>query len=466
MALVSNKVTCQQICRLSDEVQLTSPGSCCKCIDQNAACNPEEEEYLGYNCNEVDYDYEDLSCRLNTDNQGLSIEISDPLGLRHAEKGDQCTEGLKLCCNPLPRGIIENEIVTQYGQEDKYILPFSTLCDSSPAVAAIQNFSKGIACGKRDSRVYYNYVNASKTETNPGEFPWVVAIFEKAIDPLNGKRKFLSSGSLMDRDVVATVAHNVIPFQDRPQDLIVLLGDWDLRFDYTNKYTFGEEFPHLELDIQCIKIHPEADVTNTLANNVAVLKLDVPTIQSSKTVSDVISLKQAQLTPANQPEAIATGLLERTPTEGNCEYPRTYINTICLPMNEDQFADYTDECYVAAWGSDPFTQPGQREVHLPLMSRQECNQRLEPEFSSRGVKGWVMKQSEICAGPDDTCKGEGGAPLVCLDKKRDQFFAVGLVNYGFGCGGPSPSVFVNLADPVVKNFIIDAFSNEQFCKIK
>ena len=56
-------------------------------------------------------------------------------------------------------------------------------------------------------------MNASKTETNPGEFPWVVAIFEKAIDPLIGKRKFLSSGSLMDRDVVATVAHNVIPFQ-------------------------------------------------------------------------------------------------------------------------------------------------------------------------------------------------------------------------------------------------------------
>ena len=67
-------------------------------------------------------------------------------------------------------------------------------------------------------------------------------------------------------------------------------------------------------------------------------------------------------------------------------------------LDEDQFADYTDECYVAAWGSDPFIQPGQREVHLPLMSRQECNQRLEPEFSSRGVKGWVMKQSEICAG--------------------------------------------------------------------
>ena len=27
----------------------------------------------------------------------------------------------------------------------------------------------------------------------------------------------------------------------------------------------------------------------------------------------------------------------------------------------------------------------------------------------------------------DTCTGEGGAPLVCLDKDKDQFFAVGII---------------------------------------
>ena len=27
----------------------------------------------------------------------------------------------------------------------------------------------------------------------------------------------------------------------------------------------------------------------------------------------------------------------------------------------------------------------------------------------------------------DTCTGEGGAPLVCLDKDKDQFFAVGTI---------------------------------------
>ena len=71
---------------------------------------------------------------------------------------------------------------------------------------------------------------------------------------------------------------------------------------------------------------------------------------------------------------------------------------------------------------------------------------------------------KICAGGEgkDACDGEGGAPLVCLDKvryyfflaatsyltiwcfcfcsklflqTRDQYFVVGLVNYGFTCSG-------------------------------
>ena len=34
---------------------------------------------------------------------------------------------------------------------------------------------------------------------------------------------------------------------DRPGDLVVHLGDWDLRYDYSNKYEAGEEFPHIEV---------------------------------------------------------------------------------------------------------------------------------------------------------------------------------------------------------------------------
>ena len=44
----------------------------------------------------------------------------------------------------------------------------------------------------------------------------------------------------------------------------------------------------------------------------------------------------------------------------------------------------------------------------------------------------------------------------------DQFYAVGLVGYGFGCEDAIPAVYTNLADPEVKSFIESAFS-QNFC---
>ena len=42
-------------------------------------------------------------------------------------------------------------------------------------------------------------------------------------------------------------------------------------------------------------------------------------------------------------------------TEG-CEFPQFYINTICLPQSEQQFAEHTEDCFMAAWGEDPYNQ--------------------------------------------------------------------------------------------------------------
>ena len=39
---------------------------------------------------------------------------------------------------------------------------------------------------------------------------------------------------------------------DRPGDLVVHLGDWDLRYDYSNKYEAGEEFPHIEVTVTSV----------------------------------------------------------------------------------------------------------------------------------------------------------------------------------------------------------------------
>lgn len=126
--------------------------------------------------------------------------------------------------------------------------------------------------------------------------------------------------------------------------------------------------------MSCVKIHPQADLNGTLANNVAVIKLDVNRPRPEQnTAADVVSFKSTAVSPATQPDRLATGELQ---VVRNCDYyPKFYINSICLPRDEDQFSEYLDDeefkCYVAAWGTDPYSddRKGQREVDLSLISR-------------------------------------------------------------------------------------------------
>ena len=80
------------------------------------------------------------------------------------------------------------------------------------------------------------------------------------------------------------------------------------------------------------------------------------------------------------------GQLERK-TEG-CIVPKLYLNTICLPRDQEQFKNHSENCFVAAWGRDPAHRVGQRDVSLPLVTTEQCEQRLRPEFAKRGVSDW------------------------------------------------------------------------------
>merc|ERR1712142_892685 len=228
-------------------------------------------------------------------------------------------------------------------------------------------------------------------------------------------------------------------------------------------------------------------------NNVAVLKLKttaeepgttdpiIPTRRPEKDVKDVIDIRKAPRRPANKPKGVdgfsvregfssldvSLGLVSEVPKSlfdlRQSETPKSYINTVCLPKSEEQFKNHQQNCWVAAWGQDL---KRQREVDLPLVSRADCEQKLKPVFRDRGVPNWSLKPSEVCAGGvigKDACKGEGGAPLVCYDKSSDQYFAVGLVSYGFGCNTDKPAVYTNLADRSVQDFINRAFDNDNFC---
>ncbi len=136
---------CQGGC--NQEILEPTTEKCCRCIEPEAACNEITTEDLqpGYKCNEVDYDDEDGSCNIGgsprafkeEDDKSVATVIIDFLGLRAVEPGDQvfamhdiftlkftlghyqCKEqGKKLCCQPLPYGVLSDEL-RRNGERDQ-----------------------------------------------------------------------------------------------------------------------------------------------------------------------------------------------------------------------------------------------------------------------------------------------------------------------------------------------------------
>lgn len=65
-----------------------------------------------------------------------------------------------------------------------------------------------------------------------------------------------------------------------------------------------------------------------------------------------------------------------------------------------------------------------------------------------------MDDSFLCAGGEegqDTCKGDGGGPLVCprytnVNSEQQQYVQTGIVAWGIGCGANLPGAYANVSD--------------------
>jgi len=470
--IIENRQIIEVVCSACQErLELFEPAICCKCIEESYICNNDKANVRrgtgpGPTCGDCVFNNCDSRCN----NIGVDDEVFGSIDVRQqsefSQNSSSCPLGRKLCCDP-----VDNEIFSDAASSGEDV------CLDSNTIAT-QDFSHGVVCGKRDSRVYYN-ARQPKTFTNPGEWPWAVLILDQSGD-------YVAAGALVDNDVVVTVAHKVKQFTRNPGALKVRLGDWN-----PNKRDKEENLDFIEQNVDCVTLHPEQDLDNTLANNVAVLKLekrDKISVRNVTTVSGVITLKSTELDrPGNIPEGVAGSNIINTTTsildlrlglvadlkgvtglgeslERNSDFIiLNYINTVCLPRS-NQFTNYTERCWVASWG-DKLQR--QKEIDLPLLTRSECGERLRETFASKGVRNWEPQPSEVCAGGipgEDTCRGEGGAPLVCYDDSSDQYFLAGLVGYGFACNTTLPGVYTNMADPAIQNFVTSAIGNDNFCK--
>lgn len=253
-------------------------------------------------------------------------------------------------------------------------------------------------CGKRNPEgIGFRITGDEDGEAQFGEFPWMVAVLNEENTPERTLNVYQCGGALIHPEVVLTSAHCV---SNREKIYKIRAGEWDTQ-------TSNELFPHQDAGVRKIVIHPNYH-SGPLHYDMALLFLDSPVTLAEN------------------------------------------IDTVCLPRQDENF-DYS-RCFASGWGRDVFGKEGKyqvilKKVELPIVPRRDC------ELALRGTRlgpYFNLHHSFVCAGGEagrDTCKGDGGSPLVCpIHNTKNRFVQVGIVAWGINCGERGvPGVYANVA---------------------
>merc|ERR1711937_567928 len=269
-------------------------------------------------------------------------------------------------------------------------------------------------CGRRNKNgLGVRIQGFIESESQFGEWPHMCAILhEKEVereesDGYGGSSNvqetislYQCGASLIAPGGLLTAGHCVDRFRNNPAELKVRCGEWDTQGE-------TEPYPHQDRTLSSINIHPEFNSKN-LHNDWAVLFTSENFILSS------------------------------------------HIDTACLPAPEEDFTGSI--CFATGWGKDKFGAAGEfqvvlKEIDLPVVDSYQCENRLR---QTRLGSKYKLHDSFMCAGGvsgKDTCKGDGGSPLVCPSKTDpNTYVQAGIVAWGIGCGeGGTPGVYASVS---------------------
>jgi len=200
--------------------------------------------------------------------------------------------------------------------------------------------------------------------------------------------QYQCGGSLIAPGVVLTAAHCVDKFRQNPGELKVRAGEW-----------YKKTPDHQDRQVRALEIHPEF-VPSNHHNDFAVLFTTEDFVLSN------------------------------------------HITTVSLPQADEE-SDFTT-CFATGWRKDKF---GAEEEYEEIVSKHACQDEL---LSRRLGRGFELDDSFLCAGRvkgKDTCKGDGGSPLVCPSKKYpNTCVQAGIVAWGIGRGENNvPGVYADVS---------------------
>lgn len=265
-------------------------------------------------------------------------------------------------------------------------------------------------CGKRKAP---NFRILGGSESQLGAWPWMVALGYRNSQKNNESIEWHCGGTLISNTHVLTASTCVANTGSKVLT-VARFGELDLNSNVDDGAS------PLDVPIKRIINHEGYD-PRKIINNIAILVL-----KNSVTFNDLI-----------QPICLSESL---------------DIESVEKAKNMP---------FVAGWGSiNASPQQNEKsstalmEVQIPISNLTECKQ-------AYAAYKTVIDDKVICAGfsegGKDSCRGDSGGPLMW--SKRNQYYLIGVVSYGFKeCGDPGhPGVYTKVTSYM--DWILDNISN-------